>query len=209
LNQRGFTLVELLVVIVILSIVASVVAFSILGSVRKARIAERVNDLKSIQSALELYRIDYGQYPTTQPNPLHPAWGYSVGICYGDNMSTVLPSFIPKYLSKFPIDPNFNPNAQCDSTTNYPNSTWYTSNGADYKVQFYNMTDMLQSDYAQYPQYVDPVYDGGPYDNQYYYPDPNQSDIVGHPHLTSCDGLNDGTFYSGWAVYSPNYRCAP
>jgi general secretion pathway protein G len=62
-NSFGFTLVELLVVISIISVLVSVVAVSFRSSQAKGRDAERKNDLKQIAGALELYYSDYGKYP--------------------------------------------------------------------------------------------------------------------------------------------------
>lgn len=60
---RGFTLVELLVVISILSVLVSVVVVSFRSSQLKGRDAQRKSDLKQIANALELYYSDYGKYP--------------------------------------------------------------------------------------------------------------------------------------------------
>ena len=64
-KSKGFTLIELLVVVAIIGILATVVLAS-LGSARsKARDARREADIRTIQTALEIYFIDNGVYPTT------------------------------------------------------------------------------------------------------------------------------------------------
>lgn len=61
---RGFTLIELLVVIAIIGILSSVVVASLNGARKKARDARRVDDVKQLQLALELYfDAKGGKYP--------------------------------------------------------------------------------------------------------------------------------------------------
>ncbi len=64
-RQRGFTLIEVMVVVVILAILAAVVVPRIMDRPEAARIAKAKADIRAIQSALELYRLDNGEYPTT------------------------------------------------------------------------------------------------------------------------------------------------
>ena len=69
----GFTLVELLVVVAIIGILATVVVISYSGAQSKARDAKRLSDLSQVQSALSQYFIDYGQYPnSTLPGNIQP-----------------------------------------------------------------------------------------------------------------------------------------
>ena len=62
-NKKGFTLIELLIVIAIIGILASIVLVSLNSARLKARDAKRLQEIKSIQTALEVYYIAYGQYP--------------------------------------------------------------------------------------------------------------------------------------------------
>jgi prepilin-type N-terminal cleavage/methylation domain-containing protein len=62
-NINGFTLIELLVVISIIGLLASVVLASVSSARAKARDASRVQEMKQIQTALDLYYADQKQYP--------------------------------------------------------------------------------------------------------------------------------------------------
>lgn len=63
LRARGFTIMELLVVIAIIAILASVVLASLSSTQAKARDARRMEDVSSIQKALALYSVSHGRYP--------------------------------------------------------------------------------------------------------------------------------------------------
>lgn len=62
-NQRGFTLVELLVVIVVLGIIASIAIPRFLASQDRAHVTAAVADVDHFRKALAVYEVDYGAYP--------------------------------------------------------------------------------------------------------------------------------------------------
>ena len=65
-NQRGFTLIELMVVIVILGILAGLIVPRIMGRPEEARRMKARVQLESIETALKLYKLDNGYYPSTE-----------------------------------------------------------------------------------------------------------------------------------------------
>ena len=65
-NQRGFTLIELMVVIVILGVLAGLIIPRIMGRPEEARRMKARVQIESIETALKLYKLDNGSYPSTE-----------------------------------------------------------------------------------------------------------------------------------------------
>jgi len=63
--QKGFSLIEIMVVVVILGILASIVVPKIIHRPDEARVVKAKQDVLSIQNALDLYKLDNGFYPST------------------------------------------------------------------------------------------------------------------------------------------------
>jgi general secretion pathway protein G len=64
--MRGFTLIEIMVVVAILGILAALVVPKIMGRPDEARIVAARQDIAAIKQALNLYRLDNARYPTTE-----------------------------------------------------------------------------------------------------------------------------------------------
>jgi len=65
-TERGLTLIEILVVIIVLGLLAGLVAPQIIGRVSEARGATARTQIELLSVALDNYRLDNGRYPTTQ-----------------------------------------------------------------------------------------------------------------------------------------------
>ncbi len=66
MKQNGFTLIEVMVVVVILGILAAIIVPNVIGKDEQARITTTQASLSSLSNALEMYRLDNHKYPTTQ-----------------------------------------------------------------------------------------------------------------------------------------------
>jgi len=87
-QARGFTLIEIMVVVVILGILAALIAPNVISRIDDAQAVKVQQDLRAIESALKLYRLDNFRYPDTEeglealvtppqdPNARWPTGGY-------------------------------------------------------------------------------------------------------------------------------------
>lgn len=64
--NRGFTLIEIMVVVVIMGILAALVVPKLMGRADDARITAAKQDIATLMQALKLYRLDNQRYPTTE-----------------------------------------------------------------------------------------------------------------------------------------------
>lgn len=79
-TAKGFTLVELLVVISIIGLLSSIVLSSLSVARSKARDTQRISDIHNLQTALELYRASNGAYPTQASVSVIGTWPGSGGL---------------------------------------------------------------------------------------------------------------------------------
>ena len=66
LPQRGFTLIEVMVVVVIIGLLAAFVVPNLIGNVDRAAVTRAKGDIRIIETALSLYRLDNYRYPSTE-----------------------------------------------------------------------------------------------------------------------------------------------
>jgi len=110
----GFTLIEIMVVVFILGLLVTLVAPKIIGRTDEARRTKALADVKGIEEALHLFKLDNGFYPTTDQ-------GLQALVTRPSNARNYSPE---GYLDKLPIDPWGNPYV-------------YFSDGQDYIVKSY------------------------------------------------------------------------
>lgn len=64
-SARGFTLIEVLVVVVIMGLLIGLIGPNVLGQVDKAKVTTARADMSTLSSALDMYKLDNNRYPTT------------------------------------------------------------------------------------------------------------------------------------------------
>lgn len=97
-KQAGFTLIEVMVVVVILAILAAIVVPRILKRPEQARIVAAKQDITAIENALSLYKLDNGFYPSTNQG--------LQALVTKPSSSPVPENWAPDgYLKKVPVDP--------------------------------------------------------------------------------------------------------
>lgn len=102
IRKQGFTIVELLIVIVVIAILAAITIVAFNGIQQRARDSERKSELVSIQKALEMYYTDNGGYPGC--NGVMYIAGGTRTACSVSN-ANIVNALSPKYIATLPRDP--------------------------------------------------------------------------------------------------------
>lgn len=107
--SAGFTLIEIMVVVFILGLLVTLVAPKIIGRTDEARRVKAMADIKGIEEAMHLFKLDNGFYPTTDQ-------GIQALVTRPSNARNYNPD---GYLDKLPIDPWGNPYVYFSDGQNY------------------------------------------------------------------------------------------
>ena len=125
-THKGFTLVELLVVVAIIGILATIVLSSLSSARERARDARRLSDIATIQNSLEMYHLDNGVYP----NSINTASGIASSDPHNatssnaswDNLETIMGITLPR-----------------DPVNNVVGDGNYLRNAGEYGYQYRNL----------------------------------------------------------------------
>jgi prepilin-type N-terminal cleavage/methylation domain-containing protein len=95
MNRRGFTIIELLIVIVVIGVLAAITIVAFNGIQNRARDTQRLSDVKAIVKALESYKAIHNVYPAATP-----------GCWENSNVANFMEYMTADYgLAKAPLDP--------------------------------------------------------------------------------------------------------
>ena len=122
-TSRGFTIIELLVVIVVVGVLAAITLVSFNGIQAKARDSQRLQDVKSIVKALELYKTQNGRYPDEVGTVGAGGWEISSDGTNATNFLSLLAT--SSTASKIPVDPKNTAPSGLDPGNASPNFTYF------------------------------------------------------------------------------------
>jgi general secretion pathway protein G len=151
-RRHGFTIVELLVVIVVIAILAAITIVAFNGIQARARDSQRKSDVKVIAKALEMYYIDKGNYPSAGPSTaIGNGWATTA-----DTSWDALGVKLKPYLAKLPYDPISTPDVNVRSTSgtydyaymsySYCGTTGYQMYLLVYRLEGANQENSLSGD---------------------------------------------------------------
>jgi len=109
MKKKGFTLIEMLVVIAIIGLLATLILVNINRAAAKARDSRRLAEIKQIQNALAMYYVDHNAYPisgncgSTSPSA---NWCNSIQSLSNDHWIRNGTSDLSPYIKQDPTDPN-------------------------------------------------------------------------------------------------------
>lgn len=95
-RNRGFTLLELMVVVVIIGVLAALIAPAVLDRAADAKVTAAKTDISSLMQALKLYKLDNGRFPTTDQG--------LDALLHKPTAGPIPPNWKP-YVEKLPNDP--------------------------------------------------------------------------------------------------------
>lgn len=149
-KQKGFTIIEIIVVIAIIAVLSSIVMVNVGNARAKARDARRKSEMRGLQKALVMYYAANGSFPSTGGNYYSSEPGDQVS----DNGGNYIPGLTPTYMSGLPRDPRGGTSQIQPTCGSWKAAYLYRSDGINYKLLSHCAPESIPS--AGQPFY-DPV----------------------------------------------------
>ena len=132
-KTNGFTIVELLIVIVVIGILAAITVVSYSGLQNRAKVVKIQSDISQVRKLVEAYNAEHGQYPVTAAN-LNPDWGTQTARTDANcNSGTQTEDWVPGLASKLPQS-----DASATGVGGHRGCYIYASNGTTYIISAWN-----------------------------------------------------------------------
>ena len=171
MKSRGFTLIELMVVISIIGLLSSVILATLNSAKYSANDARRFSDLRQMEKALDTYYADNGKYPDTKESGGAVRWSSmcssTSGLTPSDENHIIgnysgypTPAFVGTYIPSVPQDPAW------VSGVNNGNCYAYYSDGANYKFKDWTPSNTNKTN-SRVSSFIDPFYINDPLHNPF------------------------------------------
>lgn len=144
-RQSGFTIVELLIVIVVIAVLAAITVVAYNGVQNRARQAKAQSDIASVLRVIEAYNAEKGYYPLTvaQGASLNPDWYNATARvdsnCAVGNAPNKTAQWVPDVTSALPQS------SGGKGVNGFPGCYMYASNGSEYVLSAWNMLPDVQN----------------------------------------------------------------